>query len=459
MLSEQEDIDSCVIDCGDYLQENIMEIKQSLFCSIENSINNYGEPDVLLTYRCPFIIPPYLYERAKLGAFNIHPSLLPKYKGLNPWEEIFRNQESASGVTLHKITKEIDSGIIVLQKSFVIEASDTIESARSKADELAARLANEFISNLKSSVDLFSLPNKYDYLEAVTSRANLLFLNKTDLWEYNRIYKEGAFCIVFQMLINGEKYAVRCWKCLNETTKQTLCHRIKIVSDWIRNVHPRYMCEFFMHEKGVKTVKGVQPVAVMKWNDDMSLKEYLSAHLQEPHLLMKLSDSFVAMVTYFHNLHIAHGDMNIDNIRVSANDAIYVIDYDTFYVPTMRDEKDNEKGKTEYQHHARNTNVYLSEHVDYFSEYVIYLTIKVLTKYPEIWNLFEFEKVDSHIFNKGELANIQSSRIYSYVKIKNDMEIMSILNCMDEMWQSENEIKSIIPLEKVILLHNCRTYD
>lgn len=450
MLLEQKDIDSSVIDCGEFHQENYLEKKQSLLCSIENNIKKFGEPDVLLTYRCPFIIPSYLYERVHVGAFNIHPSLLPKYKGLNPWEEIFHNQESISGVTLHKISKEVDGGIIVLQRTFVIEASDTIESARIKADRLAAELANDFISNLKSSVDLFSLPNKFDYMEAVTSRANLLFLNNTDLFEYNRFYKEGAFCIVFQILINGKKYAVRCWKCLNETTKQTLCRRMKIVSDWIRIVHPRYLCELFVHEKGVKTIKGIQPVAVMKWHDDMSLKEYLSVHLQEPHLLMKLSDSFVAMVSYFHNLHIAHGDMNIDNIRVSTSGSIYVIDYDTFYLPTMNHEKDDKKGKSEYQHHARNNNIFLSEYIDYFSEYVIYLTIKSLAKYPEIWNLFEFANADSHIINKGEFPKIKDSRIYSFVSKKKDREIISILDIMDEMWQKENKIDSINPIEKVM---------
>ena len=174
MLSEQEDIECCVIDCGDYLQENILEKKQSLFCSIENNINNYGEPDVLLTYRCPFIIPSYIYERTQLGAFNIHPSLLPKYKGLNPWKEIFRNHETISGVTLHIITKEVDSGIFVLQKSFTIEASDTIESARSKADEIAARLANSLLhSNIRLLESHRTISNTTD---------PLLLVHRKNLW-------------------------------------------------------------------------------------------------------------------------------------------------------------------------------------------------------------------------------------------------------------------------------------
>ncbi len=149
-LSELGNIDCCVIDSGDYLHGDVLEGKQSLIDSVEKEMNAHGEPDVLLTYRCPFILPPYIYERTLLGAYNIHPSLLPKYKGLNPWRDIFHNHESISGVTLHKITKEVDNGLIVLQRTFDIEDSDTIESARSKADKLAAQLANDFISNLSS---------------------------------------------------------------------------------------------------------------------------------------------------------------------------------------------------------------------------------------------------------------------------------------------------------------------
>lgn len=106
-------------------------------------------PDILIAYRCPYILPNDILAALPLGAYNIHPSLLPKYKGMNPWNEIFRNHESESGVTLHRITKEIDGGAIVSQKTFIITPFDTMESARTKADELAAGLAKDFVVNLQ----------------------------------------------------------------------------------------------------------------------------------------------------------------------------------------------------------------------------------------------------------------------------------------------------------------------
>lgn len=92
--------------------------------------------------------------------------------------------------------------------------------------------------------------------------------------------------------------------------------------------------------------------------------------------------------------------------------------------------------------------MYISEYMDYFSEYVIYLTIKSLAKYPELWNLFGLANKESHIFSRDELSNIQSSRIYSFVREKNDEELMTILYFMDNIWKYENTLNSITPIEK-----------
>ena len=56
---------------------------------------------------------------------NIHPSLLPKYKGLNTHERVIKNNEKFSGCTVHYVTDKLDSGEIILQKKVKIVKSDT----------------------------------------------------------------------------------------------------------------------------------------------------------------------------------------------------------------------------------------------------------------------------------------------------------------------------------------------
>ena len=56
---------------------------------------------------------------------NIHPSLLPKYKGLNTHERVLSNKEKFSGCTVHFVTSKLDSGKIILQKKVKIKKNDT----------------------------------------------------------------------------------------------------------------------------------------------------------------------------------------------------------------------------------------------------------------------------------------------------------------------------------------------
>tara|TARA_R100000742_G_C4254060_1_gene72127 strand:+ start:152 stop:679 length:528 start_codon:yes stop_codon:yes gene_type:complete len=59
---------------------------------------------------------------------NIHPSLLPKYKGLNAIERAFENKDDVTGCTVHYVTEELDGGEIIMQEEVSILDDDTIES-------------------------------------------------------------------------------------------------------------------------------------------------------------------------------------------------------------------------------------------------------------------------------------------------------------------------------------------
>ncbi len=59
---------------------------------------------------------------------NIHPSLLPKYKGLNTHKRVLENKEKYTGCTVHFVTPKLDSGKIVIQKKIKIHKKDTFNS-------------------------------------------------------------------------------------------------------------------------------------------------------------------------------------------------------------------------------------------------------------------------------------------------------------------------------------------
>ncbi len=63
---------------------------------------------------------------------NIHPSLLPKYKGLNTHLRVLQNNEKFSGCTVHHVNKHIDAGKIIMQKKVKIAKNETVNSLSKK---------------------------------------------------------------------------------------------------------------------------------------------------------------------------------------------------------------------------------------------------------------------------------------------------------------------------------------
>ena len=68
----------------------------------------------------------------KYKILNIHPSLLPKYKGLNTHKRVLKNKEKFSGCTVHYVTNKLDSGRVILQKKVRIIKADNEKTIRKK---------------------------------------------------------------------------------------------------------------------------------------------------------------------------------------------------------------------------------------------------------------------------------------------------------------------------------------
>ena len=81
---------------------------------------------------------------------NIHPSLLPKYKGLNTHQRAISNNEKYSGCTVHVVNSRLDSGKIILQKKVKISKTDTTKSLAKKVLIQEHRLYPEAIKKLFS---------------------------------------------------------------------------------------------------------------------------------------------------------------------------------------------------------------------------------------------------------------------------------------------------------------------
>ena len=97
------------------------------------------------------ILSKNFFKNFKGKVLNIHPSLLPKYKGLNTHQRAIENKDKYSGCTVHFVNSKLDSGKIILQKKVKILKKDT-------PDNLAKRiLAQEHKLYPKAILKIFNL--------------------------------------------------------------------------------------------------------------------------------------------------------------------------------------------------------------------------------------------------------------------------------------------------------------
>jgi len=97
------------------------EVKTGSFARL---LRNLGV-DVLISVQLPYLICREALESPRLGCFNLHPSLLPRYAGLHPAAWAIYRGEQEHGVTLHWMTADTDAGPIVSQQAVPIADTDT----------------------------------------------------------------------------------------------------------------------------------------------------------------------------------------------------------------------------------------------------------------------------------------------------------------------------------------------
>ena len=79
---------------------------------------------------------------------NIHPSLLPKYKGMNAIEQAINDCAEYTGVTIHYVDEGMDSGSIIKQDSIKIYENDTVESLKARLQAIEHRLYSDAIKSI-----------------------------------------------------------------------------------------------------------------------------------------------------------------------------------------------------------------------------------------------------------------------------------------------------------------------
>ncbi len=107
------------------------------------------EPDVIVVVAFR-ILPPAVFEAARLAAFNLHGSLLPRYRGAAPINHAIMQGESETGVTTFLLRSAVDTGDIILQKKMSIGPNETAGEVHDRMMHLGAEAVLETVRRIEA---------------------------------------------------------------------------------------------------------------------------------------------------------------------------------------------------------------------------------------------------------------------------------------------------------------------
>ncbi|MFW3570825.1 bifunctional UDP-4-amino-4-deoxy-L-arabinose formyltransferase/UDP-glucuronic acid oxidase ArnA [Kosakonia cowanii] len=108
------------------------------------------KPDVIFSFYYRNLLGEAIMNNARIGAFNLHGSLLPAYRGRAPLNWVLVNGETQTGVTLHRMISRADAGAIIAQQAVEIADADDALSLHRKLTESAKHLLEGALPTLKN---------------------------------------------------------------------------------------------------------------------------------------------------------------------------------------------------------------------------------------------------------------------------------------------------------------------
>ncbi|WP_033746885.1 bifunctional UDP-4-amino-4-deoxy-L-arabinose formyltransferase/UDP-glucuronic acid oxidase ArnA [Pantoea sp. NGS-ED-1003] len=127
------------------------------------------QPDFIFSFYYRALLSDSILRTARLGAFNLHGSLLPKYRGRAPLNWVLVNGETETGVTLHHMVKRADAGDIVAQQRVAIDAQDNALTLHRKLVACATELLEGALPAMKRG-DIAARPQNHSEATLVGRR-------------------------------------------------------------------------------------------------------------------------------------------------------------------------------------------------------------------------------------------------------------------------------------------------
>lgn len=110
------------------------------------------QADVMVVFAYGLMLPEAILHIPRLGCINIHPSLLPRWRGSSPIQYAILNGDSVTGVSIMQISLQLDAGPILRQVQCVIAPEDTAATLAEKLLQLSAEVLSEVLQDMQQNI-------------------------------------------------------------------------------------------------------------------------------------------------------------------------------------------------------------------------------------------------------------------------------------------------------------------
>ena len=141
--AKKDNIPSKVIDHNNY--NTRIDFDQKLVSTIKKF-----QPDLVVLAGFMRILSPIITSAFKDKMINIHPSLLPKYPGLNTHEQVIANNDAEHGVTIHFVSEELDGGPIIAQSKILVHKKQKLDDLIERIHKVEHMIFPKVISMIAS---------------------------------------------------------------------------------------------------------------------------------------------------------------------------------------------------------------------------------------------------------------------------------------------------------------------
>ena len=265
-----------------------------------------------------------------------------------------------------------------------------------------------------------------EYIEAIlSSEDNFDKLNnlRPILDEYgNPIMSSGNFAVVFKMTDGKKNYAIKCFLKEQEGRKEAYNQ----ICDYMSSIHTKHFVSMSYYEKELfvdttQTEDNEFPVLLMDWVDGLGLSEYISRNYDNSEKMANLYNNLQDMIEWLLPSHLAHGDLKPDNIIVTADSNIVLIDYDGMFVPSMQGQYSREHGTPQFQYQGRTISDF-NEYIDDYAGIYLALIIKLISIDRKTLEFFTSMSKETLVaYASKHINNIYISKLLSAYLLVNSM--------------------------------------